>query len=239
MLLYGGIASGKGVVCDRFVGCLFRRVLEQVQWGRGLDGESIIDDGGEVDAAVAAIDVLRSCCWAGIGLLGAVTGVGWELGVPCRAPPLSDTQCVSVATQPCAVDRRVVWLLAAPAMFGVPPCRPIISGGVLAPESARRRWCAGLGEERQLAIRAERRLPCIISGMRGVGAWAFSAAVPPCRPSSGPWSSGDRAGPCSWQQECLNGSAHVRMLAESLRNSPHSSEWQKSLALSVMPLFLS
>ena len=37
---------------------------------------------GEVDAAVAAIDVLRSCCWAGIGLLGAVTGVGWELGVP-------------------------------------------------------------------------------------------------------------------------------------------------------------
>ena len=35
---------------------------------------------GEVDAAVAAIDVLRSCCWASIGLLGAVTGVGWELG---------------------------------------------------------------------------------------------------------------------------------------------------------------
>ena len=80
MLLYGGIASGKGVVCDRFVGCLFRRVLEQFLRGRGLDGESIIDDGGEVDAAVAAIDVLRSCCWAGIGLLGAVMGVGWELG---------------------------------------------------------------------------------------------------------------------------------------------------------------
>ena len=37
---------------------------------------------GEVDATVAAIDVLRSCCWASIGLLGAVTGVGWELGVP-------------------------------------------------------------------------------------------------------------------------------------------------------------
>ena len=28
-----------------FVGCLFRRVLEQVLRGRGLDGESIIDDG--------------------------------------------------------------------------------------------------------------------------------------------------------------------------------------------------
>jgi len=27
-------------------------------------------------------DVLRSCGWAGFGLLGAVTGVGWELGVP-------------------------------------------------------------------------------------------------------------------------------------------------------------
>ena len=37
---------------------------------------------GEVDAAVAALDVLRSCSWAGFGLLGVVTGVGWELGVP-------------------------------------------------------------------------------------------------------------------------------------------------------------
>ena len=36
---------------------------------------------GEVDAAVAALDVLRSCGWAGFGL-GVVTGVGWELGVP-------------------------------------------------------------------------------------------------------------------------------------------------------------
>ena len=37
---------------------------------------------GGVDAAVAALDLLRPCCWAGFGLLGAVTGVGWELGVP-------------------------------------------------------------------------------------------------------------------------------------------------------------
>ncbi len=37
---------------------------------------------GEVDAPVDALDVLRVCCWAGIGLLVAVTGVGWELGVP-------------------------------------------------------------------------------------------------------------------------------------------------------------
>jgi hypothetical protein len=37
---------------------------------------------GEVDAVVDAIDVLRSCCWACFGLLVAVTGVGWELGVP-------------------------------------------------------------------------------------------------------------------------------------------------------------
>jgi hypothetical protein len=37
---------------------------------------------GEVDAAVAALALLRSCCLAGFGLLGAVTGVGWELGVP-------------------------------------------------------------------------------------------------------------------------------------------------------------
>ncbi len=29
---------------------------------------------GEVDAAVASIDVLRSCCWAGIGLLGMSRG---------------------------------------------------------------------------------------------------------------------------------------------------------------------
>ena len=37
---------------------------------------------GEVDAAVAALGVLRSCCWPGFGLLGVVTEVGWELGVP-------------------------------------------------------------------------------------------------------------------------------------------------------------
>ena len=37
---------------------------------------------GEVDAAVAALGVLRSCCWPGFGLLGDVTEVGWELGVP-------------------------------------------------------------------------------------------------------------------------------------------------------------
>ncbi len=37
---------------------------------------------GEVDAAVAAFGVLRSCCWPGFGLLGVVTEVGWELGVP-------------------------------------------------------------------------------------------------------------------------------------------------------------
>ena len=37
---------------------------------------------GEVDAAVAALGVLRSCCWPGFGLLVVVTEVGWELGVP-------------------------------------------------------------------------------------------------------------------------------------------------------------
>ena len=37
---------------------------------------------GEVDAAVSALDVLRSSCWACFGLLGAVTGAGWELGMP-------------------------------------------------------------------------------------------------------------------------------------------------------------
>ena len=37
---------------------------------------------GEVDAAVAALGVLRSCCWTGFGLLVVVTEVGWELGVP-------------------------------------------------------------------------------------------------------------------------------------------------------------
>ena len=127
-------------------------VSSVASWRRSC-GEGVLM--AKVDVAVAEIDVLRSCCWAGIGLLGAVTGVGWELGVPCRAPPLSDTQCVSVATQPCAVDRRVVWLLVAPALFGGPPCHPIISGVVLAPESARRRWCAGLGEDRHSAWQAE------------------------------------------------------------------------------------
>jgi len=106
-------------------------VSSVASWRRSC-GEGVLM--AKVDVAVAEIDVLRSCCWAGIGLLGAVTGVGWELGVPCRAPPLSDTQCVSVATQPCAVDRRVVWLLVAPALFGGPPCHPIISGVVLAAE---------------------------------------------------------------------------------------------------------
>ena len=75
-------------------------VSSVASWRRSC-GEGVLM--AKVDAAVAEIDVLRSCCWAGIGLLGAVTGVGWELGVPCRAPPLSDTQCVSVVTQPCAV----------------------------------------------------------------------------------------------------------------------------------------
>ncbi len=37
---------------------------------------------GGVDALVAAIGVLRSCCWPGFGLLGVVTEVGWKLGVP-------------------------------------------------------------------------------------------------------------------------------------------------------------
>ena len=37
---------------------------------------------GEVDAAVAALGVLRSCCWPGFGLLDVVTEVGWKLGVP-------------------------------------------------------------------------------------------------------------------------------------------------------------
>ena len=37
---------------------------------------------GEVDAAVAALGVLRSCCWPGFGLLGIVKEVGWELDVP-------------------------------------------------------------------------------------------------------------------------------------------------------------
>ena len=37
---------------------------------------------GEVDAAVSALDVLWSSCWACFGLLGAVTGAGWELGMP-------------------------------------------------------------------------------------------------------------------------------------------------------------
>ena len=37
---------------------------------------------GEVDAAVNAIGMLRSCYWPGFGLLGIVTEVGWELGVP-------------------------------------------------------------------------------------------------------------------------------------------------------------
>jgi len=72
----------------------------------------------------------------------------------------------------------VVWLLAAPALFGVP-------------YHFRRGAGAGVGvgvgvlalDRIASAIRAERLLPCIISGMRGVGAWALSAAVPPCRPS--------------------------------------------------------
>ena len=57
---------------------------------------------GEVDAAVAALDVLRSCCWAGFGLLGARTR-GLVVGSTCLVRGASV---------------------------------PIISGGVLAPESA-------------------------------------------------------------------------------------------------------
>ena len=37
---------------------------------------------GGVDALVAALGVLRSCCWPGFGLLDVVTEVGWKLGVP-------------------------------------------------------------------------------------------------------------------------------------------------------------
>ena len=37
---------------------------------------------GGVDALVAALGVLRSCCWPGFGLLDVVTEVGWELVVP-------------------------------------------------------------------------------------------------------------------------------------------------------------
>ena len=52
--------------------------------------------------------------------------------------------------------------------FRGPPCRPIISGVVLAPESALVCW-PWRGSP-VLASRAERRLPCVISEMRGAGA---------------------------------------------------------------------
>ena len=54
-------------------------VSSVASWRRSC-GEGVLM--AKVDVAVAEIDVLRSCCWAGIGLLGAVTRVGWELGVP-------------------------------------------------------------------------------------------------------------------------------------------------------------